>query len=91
MTRCIWMREDGELLLSPQQVVLGETVDHICNGDPRIMVDLINLHGKSSKNKDLGLVDSGCSRSMSGNKERLDDFVEIKGGTLTFGGGEGNP
>ncbi|GJR53622.1 hypothetical protein Tco_1404143 [Tanacetum coccineum] len=30
------------------------------------------------KNKDLGIVDSGCSRSMSGNKERLDDFVEIK-------------
>ncbi|GKD62975.1 hypothetical protein Tco_1305083 [Tanacetum coccineum] len=26
---------------------------------------------------------------MSGNKERLDDFVEIKGGTVTFGGGEG--
>ncbi|GJW26188.1 hypothetical protein Tco_0039999 [Tanacetum coccineum] len=41
------------------------------------------------KNKDLGIVDSGCSRSMSGNKERLDDFVEIKGGTVTFGGGEG--
>ncbi|GJY18229.1 hypothetical protein Tco_0389720 [Tanacetum coccineum] len=26
---------------------------------------------------------------MSGNKERLDDFVSIKGGTVTFGGGEG--
>ncbi|GJT62791.1 putative ribonuclease H-like domain-containing protein [Tanacetum coccineum] len=26
---------------------------------------------------------------MPGNKERLDDFVEIKGGTVTFGGGEG--
>ncbi|GKE95798.1 hypothetical protein Tco_1580653, partial [Tanacetum coccineum] len=39
--------EDGELLLSPQQVVLGETVDHICKGDPRTMVDLNNLHGKS--------------------------------------------
>ncbi|GKA04312.1 ribonuclease H-like domain-containing protein [Tanacetum coccineum] len=32
MTKCIWVREDGELLLSPQQVVLGETVDHICKG-----------------------------------------------------------
>ncbi|GJZ17916.1 hypothetical protein Tco_0554039 [Tanacetum coccineum] len=74
--------EDGELLLSPQQVVLGETVDHICKGDPRTMENPL-------KNKDLGIVDSGCSRSMSGNKERLDDFVEIKGGTVTFGGGEG--
>ncbi|GJV39124.1 hypothetical protein Tco_1417564 [Tanacetum coccineum] len=41
------------------------------------------------KNKDLGIVDNGCSRSMSGNKERLDDFVSIKSGTVTFGGGEG--
>ncbi|GJU69606.1 hypothetical protein Tco_1255865 [Tanacetum coccineum] len=37
--------EDRELLLSPRQVVLGKTVDHICKGDPRTMVDLNNLHG----------------------------------------------
>ncbi|GJU79374.1 putative ribonuclease H-like domain-containing protein [Tanacetum coccineum] len=33
------------------------------------------------KNRDLGIVDSGCSRSMTGNKEKLDDFVKIIGGT----------
>ncbi|GJU51014.1 ribonuclease H-like domain-containing protein [Tanacetum coccineum] len=36
-----------------------------------------------------GIVDSGCSRSMTGNKEKLADFVKIKGGTVTFGGGDG--
>ncbi|GJX41821.1 hypothetical protein Tco_0256811, partial [Tanacetum coccineum] len=41
------------------------------------------------KNRDLGIVDSGCSRSMTGNKEKLDDFVKIVGGTVTFGGGDG--
>ncbi|GKE70459.1 hypothetical protein Tco_1528531, partial [Tanacetum coccineum] len=41
------------------------------------------------KNKDLGIVDSGCSRSMTGNKEKLDDFVKIIGGTVTFSGGDG--
>ncbi|GJT60304.1 hypothetical protein Tco_1003837 [Tanacetum coccineum] len=41
------------------------------------------------KNKDLGIIDSGCSRSMAGNKEKLDDFVKIIGGTITFGGGDG--
>ncbi|GJY22891.1 putative ribonuclease H-like domain-containing protein [Tanacetum coccineum] len=41
------------------------------------------------KNRDLGIVDSGCSRSMTGNKEKLDDFVKITGGTVTFGGGDG--
>ncbi|GJZ76468.1 hypothetical protein Tco_0641140 [Tanacetum coccineum] len=55
ITNCTWMREDGELLLRPQQD---------------------NPH----KNKDLGIIDSGCSRSMTGNKEKLDDFVKIIGG-----------
>ncbi|GJY31474.1 putative ribonuclease H-like domain-containing protein, partial [Tanacetum coccineum] len=36
------------------------------------------------KNKDLGIVDSGCSRSMTGNKEKLDDFVKIIGGTNVY-------
>ncbi|GJT24210.1 putative ribonuclease H-like domain-containing protein [Tanacetum coccineum] len=54
ITKCLWIREDGELLLSPQQE---------------------NPH----KNRDLGIVDSGCSRSMTGNKEKLDDFVKIAG------------
>ncbi|GJZ96766.1 putative ribonuclease H-like domain-containing protein, partial [Tanacetum coccineum] len=33
--------------------------------------------GNPHKNKDLGIIDSGCSRSMTGNKEKLDDFVKI--------------
>ncbi|GJX22023.1 retrovirus-related pol polyprotein from transposon TNT 1-94 [Tanacetum coccineum] len=42
------------------------------------------------RNRDfMGIVDSGCSRSMTGNKEKLDDFVKIVGGTVTFGGGDG--
>nr|GEV88593.1 putative ribonuclease H-like domain-containing protein [Tanacetum cinerariifolium] len=40
-------------------------------------------------NKDIGIVDSGCSRSMTGNKDKLDDFVQVKCGTVTFGGGDG--
>ncbi|GKE09108.1 putative ribonuclease H-like domain-containing protein, partial [Tanacetum coccineum] len=82
ITNCSWMREDGELLLRPQQVVLGEFKGQICNGDPRTM-------GNPHKNKDLGIIDSGCSRSMIGNKEKLDDFVKIVGGTVTFEGGDG--
>ncbi|GKD96562.1 putative ribonuclease H-like domain-containing protein, partial [Tanacetum coccineum] len=73
---------DGELLLSLQQVVLGEYKGQICIG--------IQEQWKISKNnRDLGIVDSGCSRSMTGNKEKLDDFVKIVGGTVTFGGGDG--
>nr|GEV39109.1 hypothetical protein [Tanacetum cinerariifolium] len=39
--------------------------------------------------EDEGIFDSGCSRSMTGNKERLDDFYVFYGGKVTFGGGEG--
>ncbi|GJW10595.1 ribonuclease H-like domain-containing protein [Tanacetum coccineum] len=76
------MVEEMGNAVSPQQVVLGEFKGQICNGDPRTME---NPH----KNRDLGIVDSGCSRSMTGNKEKLDDFVKIVGGTVTFGGGDG--
>ncbi|GJV80873.1 putative ribonuclease H-like domain-containing protein, partial [Tanacetum coccineum] len=46
----------------------------------------VNLHTDAG---DEGIVDSGCSRSMTGNKERLDDFQPFRGGKVTFGGGEG--
>ncbi|GJW87719.1 putative ribonuclease H-like domain-containing protein [Tanacetum coccineum] len=39
--------------------------------------------------EDEGIFDSGCSRSMTGNMDRLDDFQEFQGGKVTFGGGEG--
>ncbi|GJX90284.1 putative ribonuclease H-like domain-containing protein [Tanacetum coccineum] len=38
--------------------------------------------------EDEGIFDSGCSRSMIGNMERLDDFQEFQGGKVTFGGGK---
>ncbi|GKE37918.1 putative ribonuclease H-like domain-containing protein, partial [Tanacetum coccineum] len=47
---------------------------------------LVNLHTDTG---DEGIVNSGCSRSMTGNKERLDDFQPFRGGKVTFGGGEG--
>ncbi|GJS99911.1 putative ribonuclease H-like domain-containing protein [Tanacetum coccineum] len=42
-----------------------------------------------SNTEDEGIFDSGCSRSMTGNMERLDEFQEFQGGKVTFGGGEG--
>nr|GEU32007.1 hypothetical protein [Tanacetum cinerariifolium] len=45
---------------------------------------------KMEKAKDRGIVDSGCSRSMSGNKDKLEDFEQFNGGEVTFGGSTGN-
>nr|GEW74973.1 hypothetical protein [Tanacetum cinerariifolium] len=36
--------------------------------------------------KDKGVIDSGCSRQMTGNMSYLSDFEEINGGYVSFGG-----
>nr|GFA54495.1 ribonuclease H-like domain-containing protein [Tanacetum cinerariifolium] len=47
------------------------------------------MTGRFEKEKDRGIVDSGCSRSMSGNKDKLEDFEAFDGGEVTFGGSSG--
>ncbi|GJS80514.1 putative ribonuclease H-like domain-containing protein [Tanacetum coccineum] len=39
--------------------------------------------------KGKGIVDSGCSRHMTGNKAYLVDYQEFKGGSIVFGGSKG--
>nr|GFC77742.1 hypothetical protein [Tanacetum cinerariifolium] len=41
---------------------------------------------KLEKAKDRGIIDSGCSRSMSRNKDKLEDFEDFDDGEVTFGG-----
>nr|GEW34470.1 retrovirus-related Pol polyprotein from transposon TNT 1-94 [Tanacetum cinerariifolium] len=36
--------------------------------------------------KDKGVIDSGCSRNMTGNMSYLSDFEELNGGYVAFGG-----
>nr|GEW70816.1 ribonuclease H-like domain-containing protein [Tanacetum cinerariifolium] len=36
--------------------------------------------------KDKGVIDSGCSRNMTGNMSSLSDFEELNGGYVAFGG-----
>ncbi|GJU65062.1 putative ribonuclease H-like domain-containing protein [Tanacetum coccineum] len=72
-------REIGDLLLRPQQVIIGGTL-----AQTPIVIDhpLKNM-------EDRGIFDSGCSGHMTGNKDHLDDFEECKGGSVTFGGSKG--
>ncbi|GJS17332.1 hypothetical protein Tco_0411804 [Tanacetum coccineum] len=70
-------REIRALLLRPQQVIIGGTLDQTPIDHP-----LKNM-------EDRGIFDSGCSGHMTGNKDHLDDFEECKGGSVTFGGSKG--
>ncbi|GJR53967.1 hypothetical protein Tco_1404488 [Tanacetum coccineum] len=79
--------DDGELLLRPQQVTLGGIHDHNFGG-PRVMVsDLGSSDCDPSTDNDICIVTVVAQDSMTGNKEKLDDFVQIKGGIVKFGGG----
>ncbi|GJW57887.1 hypothetical protein Tco_0104618 [Tanacetum coccineum] len=60
-------REIGELLLRPQQVIIGDPLDQT----PIVMDHPL-------KNMvDRGIFDSGCSGHMTGNKDQLEDFKEF--------------
>nr|GEU99057.1 hypothetical protein [Tanacetum cinerariifolium] len=48
--------------------------------------DLVSNNDPHKALKDKGIVDSGCSRHMVGNKAHLADYQEFKGGSVFFGG-----
>ncbi|GJT34924.1 putative ribonuclease H-like domain-containing protein [Tanacetum coccineum] len=47
-----------------------------CDSSLKIKTKYSPTAGDPSTDNDIGIVDSGCSRSMTGNKEKLDDFVQ---------------
>ncbi|GKE93662.1 hypothetical protein Tco_1574757 [Tanacetum coccineum] len=73
----------GKLLLSPQQVVIGDHKDITGTMSPNTM----DYPHRALKNK--GIVDSGCSRHMTGNKAYLAEFQDFNGGSVAFGGSKG--
>ncbi|GKC63799.1 hypothetical protein Tco_1096397, partial [Tanacetum coccineum] len=82
----VLLGEKGKLLLSPQQVVIGDHKDTTGTMSPNTMVDPDYPH-RALKNK--GIVDSGCSRHMTGNKAYLAEFQDFNGGPVAFGGSKG--
>ncbi|GJZ06559.1 putative ribonuclease H-like domain-containing protein [Tanacetum coccineum] len=86
----VLLGEKGKLLLSPQQVVIGDHKDTTGTMSPNTMVDPvleIDYPHRALKNK--GIVDSGCSRHMTGNKAYLAEFQDFNGGPVAFGGSKG--
>ncbi|GJR24468.1 hypothetical protein Tco_0972995 [Tanacetum coccineum] len=76
----VLLGEKGKLLLSPQHVVIGDKKDITGKISPNTIVDQDYPH-KALKHK--GIVDSGCSRHMTGNKAYLAAiFNTFNGGLL---------
>ncbi|GKA91839.1 hypothetical protein Tco_0813764, partial [Tanacetum coccineum] len=83
VNRLVLLGEKGKLLLSPQQVVIGDQKDITGTKSPNTMVDQDYPH-RALQNK--GIVDSGCSRHMTGNKAYLAEYQDFNGGPVAFGG-----
>ncbi|GJW68567.1 putative ribonuclease H-like domain-containing protein [Tanacetum coccineum] len=82
----VLLREKEKLLLSPQQVVIGDPKDITRTKSPNTMVDQDYPH-RALQNK--GIVDSGCSRHMTRNKAYLAEYQDFNGGPVAFGGSKG--
>ncbi|GKA30238.1 ribonuclease H-like domain-containing protein [Tanacetum coccineum] len=55
---------------------------------PAVIEPKVDDPHKALKNK--GIVDSGCSRHMTGNKAYLADYQDYNGGPVVFGGSKGH-
>ncbi|GJT68464.1 putative ribonuclease H-like domain-containing protein [Tanacetum coccineum] len=82
----VLLGENRKLLLSPQQVVIGDTKDITGTKSPNTIVDQ-DYPQRALQNK--GIVDSGCSRHMIGNKAYLAEYQDFNGGPVAFGGSKG--
>ncbi|GJS11148.1 putative ribonuclease H-like domain-containing protein [Tanacetum coccineum] len=82
-TELVLLGEKGKLLLSPQQVVIGDHKDTTGTMSPNTM----DYPHRALQNK--GIVDSGCSRHMTGNKAYLAEYQDFNGGPVAFGGSKG--
>nr|GEW41268.1 hypothetical protein [Tanacetum cinerariifolium] len=53
---------------------------------PKIMVPVVSAAQGLKGKWDKGVINSGCSRHITGNMSYLSDFSELNGGYVTFGG-----
>nr|GEW74343.1 hypothetical protein [Tanacetum cinerariifolium] len=72
---------------SPNKRVTAVKVSAVCNW--RNKKHSLNKDDPHKALKDKGIVDSGCSRHMTGNKAHLANYQKFKGGFVAFGGSNG--
>ncbi|GJS49640.1 putative ribonuclease H-like domain-containing protein [Tanacetum coccineum] len=68
----------------PKNKVLDHVSKHNSASITLKKFDYVDAQGRSKSDK--GVIDSGCSRHMTGNMSYLTDYEEIDGGYVAFGG-----
>ncbi|GKF23846.1 hypothetical protein Tco_0076168 [Tanacetum coccineum] len=79
-----------------KNMVWGQKVNtnHVNTVGSKAVVDTVrenkgNADDPHKALKDKGIVDSGCSKHMTGNKAYLTNYQDFRGGSIAFGGSKG--
>ncbi|GJY85170.1 ribonuclease H-like domain-containing protein [Tanacetum coccineum] len=79
--------EKGSVVTSPTQTwrSKGAYLDHRHKNNGSYKLKKFEYGNPEEELKDHAIIDSGCSGSMTGDKDKLSDFKEYKGGYVAFG------
>ncbi|GJU70077.1 putative ribonuclease H-like domain-containing protein [Tanacetum coccineum] len=74
-------------MISPKQTwkPKGNYLDSVNRGNGSYTLKQFEYGNPEEDLKDYAIIDSGCSGSMTGDKDKLSDFKEFKGGYVAFG------
>ncbi|GJU50407.1 ribonuclease H-like domain-containing protein [Tanacetum coccineum] len=64
----------------------GNVINHISKDSGSYTPKRFDYSNPETELEAKGIIDSGCSRHMTGNKSFLSDYVKIDGGFVAFGG-----
>ncbi|GJU26380.1 hypothetical protein Tco_1165001 [Tanacetum coccineum] len=84
VNRLVLLGEKGKLLLSPQQVVIGDQKDTTGTKYPKTIVDQDLETVLSYRALQTRLLIVVCSRHMTGNKAYLSEYQDFNGGPVCF-------
>ncbi|GKF71765.1 hypothetical protein Tco_0207879 [Tanacetum coccineum] len=77
----------GVAMINPKQTwrPKGNYLDSVNKDNGSYTLKQFEYGNPEKDLKDYAIIDSGCSGSMTGDKDKLSDFKEFKGGYVAFG------
>ncbi|GJV11345.1 ribonuclease H-like domain-containing protein [Tanacetum coccineum] len=81
------VRVKGVAMINPKQTwrPKGNYLDSVNRDNGSYTLKQFEYGNPEEDLKDYAIIDSGCSGSMTGDKDKLSDFKEFKGGYVAFG------
>ncbi|GJV15343.1 reverse transcriptase domain-containing protein [Tanacetum coccineum] len=81
------VRVKGGAMINPKQTwrPKGAYLDSVNRDNGSYTLKQFEYGNPEEDLKDYAIIDSGCSGSMTGDKDKLSDFKEFKGGYVAFG------